>query len=125
MQFVLFPCKESPTETEGQTIPGVHIQQLDPLEKMSYTMQALKRNHCLRLARFIRLCDYIVVNMLHDLTLASVRHILFSLQELLNRTIEIEDIAKPIPEDEEDDETVPLLPLRTPTSVTQNTSTVS
>ncbi len=110
--------------TDDEQDGGPTFEQQDPIEKMSYTMQALKRNHCYRLSRFIRLCDYLVISMLHDLTLASVKYILSTLEGFLQDTITIEDIAQPIKEDEDDDESIPLLPLKTPTSSIQNTPSV-
>ena len=101
------------------------LEQLDPVEKMTYTMQAVKRSHCQRLSCFIRLCDYLVVNMLHKLALASVEHILVGLQRLVAQHIAIDDITEPIAEDETEGEPIPLLPLRTPVSSVQNTPSVS
>ena len=89
-----------------------------------YTMQALKRNHCQRLSCFIRLCDYVILSMLHDLTLDSEKHLLQSLSERASHVTEIEDFAEPIPDDEEEDEKVLLLPLKTPSSSVQNTPSV-
>ena len=98
---------------------------LDSIEMQKYTMQALKRNHCQRLSCFIRLCDYIILSMLHDLTLGSEKHLLQCLKERASCVIEIEDFAEPIPDDEEEDEKVMLLPLKTPSSSVQNTPSVS
>ena len=39
---------------------------------MTYTQQATKRQQCKRLTAFIRLCDYIVVDAMHSLTLNSI-----------------------------------------------------
>ena len=97
---------------------------LDPIEMQKYTMQALKRNHCQRLSCFIRLCDYVILSMLHDLTLDSEKHLLQSLRERASHVTEIEDFAEPIPDDEEEDEKVLLLPLKTPSSSVQNTPSV-
>ena len=114
--------------TDGKGEGGVvraSFQQQDPTEKMSYTMQALKRNHCLRLSRYIRMCDYMVNNMLHELVLQSVKTILSTMEGYLREPMEVEDIATPIKEDEDEDESVPLLPLKTPGSSIQNTPSVS
>ena len=62
--------------------------------------------------------------MLHFLTLTSVKYVLSRLEDFLKESVEIETIAEPIPEDEEEDESVPLLPLRTPASSLQNTPSV-
>ena len=93
------------------------MKTLDSPEMQTYTMQALKRNHCFKVSRFIRLCDYLILTMLHDLTLDSGKHLLNSLKHLVDQAVEIEDIAEPIPEDEQEDEKVLLLPLRTPSTV--------
>ena len=87
-------------------------------------MQAVKRNHCYRLSCYIRLCDYLVVTMLHNLIIFSMEDLLHNFQKLVDQPVEIEDIAEPIPEDEMEDEKVPLLPLRTPVSSNQNTPSV-
>ena len=114
-----------PVDGDRDVTATPSFQQLDPAERMSYTMQALKRNHCYRLSRFIRLCDYLMNNMLHDLVLGSVKTILTTLEGFLKEGIVIEEIAQPIKEDEDEDESVPLLPLKTPSSSIQNTPSVS
>ena len=111
-------------DDEEEVSSSPTFEQQDPIEKMSYTMQALKRNHCYRLTRFIRLCDYLVINMLHDLTLSSIQYILSTLEGFLQETIKIEEIAQPIKEDEDEDESIPLLPLKTHPSFIQNTPSV-
>ena len=39
----------------------------DSPDKMTYTEQANKRQHCKRLTSFIRLCDYLITNTMHSL----------------------------------------------------------
>ena len=39
----------------------------DSPDKMTYTEQANKRQHCKRLTAFIRLCDYLITNTMHSL----------------------------------------------------------
>lgn len=60
----------------------------------------------LSLCSFIRLCDYLVVTMLHNLTFKSVSHILTTLHEQHSKPVEIHDLAEPIPEDVEEQEKV-------------------
>jgi len=58
----------------------------------------------LSLCSFIRLCDYLVVTMLHNLTFKSVSHILNTLHEQLSKPVEIHNLAESIPEDVEEQE---------------------
>ncbi|XP_036606051.1 dynein heavy chain 6, axonemal [Trichosurus vulpecula] len=67
-------------------------------EKMSYTEQASKRHHCIRLTCFIRLIDYLIVNTLHMLTVNSVNTLLNYLMEKLKQTPPVEVIQKWIDE---------------------------
>ena len=139
--------------------PG--LVQLDPKEKMTYTEQAAKRQHCQRLTRccmhemltfhvqfhiiilfipykssfrtvcyasevyltlmyayttfpcsFIRLCDYLVVTMLHGLTLQSCTQLLSLLQSQLEKAVEVTDIVKAIPEDVDEQEKILQVSLR-------------
>ena len=83
----------------GRGQPETELVQQDPLPKMSYTEQAAKRTHCQRLTSFIRLCNYLVVTMLHDLTVKSVSTILSTLHDQLAKPVEIADIVQPIPDD--------------------------
>ena len=55
---------------------------------------------------FIRLCDYLVVTMLHNLTVKSVTHILTVLHDQLSKPVEIHDLVQPIPEDVEEQEKI-------------------
>ena len=98
---------------------GDHLSvQMDPKEKMTYTMQASKRTHCQRLARFIRLCDFIVVNMLHQFSVKSYSVLLENLQDQVTKSVEIVDLVT-LPkgsEADEDDDDVEI--PRIPTNVT-------
>ncbi|XP_074052253.1 dynein axonemal heavy chain 6 isoform X2 [Macrotis lagotis] len=63
-------------------------------EKMTYTEQASKRHHCMRLSCFIRLIDYLIVNTLHVLTVNTVNTLLNYLTEKIKQTPPIEVIQK-------------------------------
>uniref|UniRef100_A0A8C2LDF4 Dynein, axonemal, heavy chain 6 n=1 Tax=Cricetulus griseus TaxID=10029 RepID=A0A8C2LDF4_CRIGR len=68
-------------------------------EKMSYTEQASKRHHCMRLTCFIRLNDYLIQNTLHVLTVNSASSLLNYLTDKLKRTPSAEIIEKWITEE--------------------------
>ena len=51
---------------------------------------------------FIRLCDYLVVTMLHGLTRHSCSRLLNLLRLQLEKAVEVTDIVKDIPEDVEE-----------------------
>lgn len=53
---------------------------------------------------FIRLCDFIVVTMLHELTVCSASSILTVLQEQVSETVDIVDLVQQIPDDIEEQE---------------------
>lgn len=97
-------------QDEGERLPV----QLDPKEKMTYTMQASKRTHCQRLTSFIRLCDFIVVNMLHQFSAKSYSVLLERLQDQVTKTVEIVDLVtspKKVDGEEDDDEVeIPRIP---------------
>jgi len=102
------------------------LVQLDSREKQSYTEQAAKRKHCQRLTRyiatsksiefssvidffpssFIRLCDYLVVSMLHDLAVKSTSHVLTVLKAQTGKEVEIIELAQEIPDDIEKQEEI-------------------
>ena len=90
----------------------------DPKEKMTYTMQANKRTHCQRLTSFIRLCDFIVINMLHQFSTKSYSVLLEHLQDQVTKTVEIVDLVTSPKKDgdQEDDDEVEI--PRIPTNVT-------
>ena len=93
---------------------------LDVKEKQTYTMQASKRSHCQRLTRwiiniltfylnqlilsFIRVCNYIVVTMLHNLAVLSANSLLEYLQNQLAKPTIIEDIVHPVTINEDGEE---------------------
>ncbi len=49
------------------------------------------------LCRFIRLCDYLVVTMLHDLSTTSVEFVLKKLQLQVSKSVVVSDFITPIP----------------------------
>nr|KAF6446457.1 dynein axonemal heavy chain 6 [Rousettus aegyptiacus] len=68
-------------------------------EKMTYTEQASKRHHCVRLTCFIRLNDYLIENTMHVLTVNSVNSLLNYLTDKLKRTPSADVIQKWITEE--------------------------
>ncbi|XP_055256564.1 dynein axonemal heavy chain 6 [Moschus berezovskii] len=70
----------------------------DP-EKMTYTEQASKRHHCMRLTCFIRLNDYLIENTMHILTVNSASSLLNYLTDKLKRTPSADVIQKWITEE--------------------------
>ncbi|XP_032208513.1 dynein heavy chain 6, axonemal isoform X2 [Mustela erminea] len=68
-------------------------------DKMTYTEQASKRHHCLRLTCFIRLNDYLIENTMHVLTVNSVNSLLNYLTDKLKRTPSADVIQKWITEE--------------------------
>ncbi|XP_053520536.1 dynein axonemal heavy chain 6 [Artibeus jamaicensis] len=68
-------------------------------EKMTYTEQANKRHHCMRLTCFIRLNDYLIENTMHVITVNSVNWLLNYLTDKLKRTPSAEVIQKWITEE--------------------------
>ena len=55
---------------------------------------------------FIRLCDYLVVTMLHNLTVHSCTGLLSVLQSQLVKSVEVTDIVKSIPDNVEEQEKI-------------------
>ncbi|XP_064174621.1 dynein axonemal heavy chain 6 isoform X1 [Anguilla rostrata] len=55
-------------------------------EKMGYTEQAIKRNHCKRLTCFIRLADFMIVNTMHILVVNSISTLLNVLNDQVQCT---------------------------------------
>ena len=53
---------------------------------------------------FIRLCDFIVVTMLHDLSVRSASSILTVLQDQVSESVDMFDLVQPIPDDIEEQE---------------------
>uniref|UniRef100_A0A8C8W0I7 Dynein, axonemal, heavy chain 6 n=1 Tax=Peromyscus maniculatus bairdii TaxID=230844 RepID=A0A8C8W0I7_PERMB len=68
-------------------------------EKMTYTEQASKRHHCMRLTCFIRLNDYLIQNTLHVLTVNTASSLLNFLSDKLKRTPSADVIQKWITEE--------------------------
>ncbi|XP_032736568.1 dynein heavy chain 6, axonemal isoform X2 [Lontra canadensis] len=68
-------------------------------DKMTYTEQASKRHHCLRLTCFIRLNDYLIENTMHVLTVNSANSLLNYLTDKLKRTPSADVIQKWITEE--------------------------
>ncbi|MXQ83245.1 hypothetical protein E5288_WYG018809 [Bos mutus] len=68
-------------------------------EKMTYTEQASKRHHCMRLTCFIRLNDYLIENTMHVLTVNSASSLLNYLTDKLKRTPSADIIQKWITEE--------------------------
>uniref|UniRef100_A0A8D2JQJ9 Dynein axonemal heavy chain 6 n=1 Tax=Sciurus vulgaris TaxID=55149 RepID=A0A8D2JQJ9_SCIVU len=68
-------------------------------EKMTYTEQASKRHHCMRLTCFIYLNDYLIENTLHVLTVNSTNSLLNYLTDKLKRTPSADVIQKWITEE--------------------------
>ncbi|XP_007947093.1 dynein axonemal heavy chain 6 [Orycteropus afer afer] len=68
-------------------------------EKMTYTEQASKRHHCMRLTCFIRLNDYLIENTMHVLTVNSVNSLLNYLTDKLKRTPSVDVIQQWVTEE--------------------------
>ncbi|CAE1329167.1 DNAH [Acanthosepion pharaonis] len=67
--------KENELMTDGCVTSGLEYDYdilVEAPEKMTYTEQANKRAHCRRLACFIHLADYLIVNTMHTLAVNSV-----------------------------------------------------
>ena len=113
--------EEEATEEEG-TASNVKDKEEwvgDDEKMMTYTMQANKRTHCQRLTSFIRLCDYIVANMLHNFAVKSVETLLNNLQEQVAKTVEIVDLVAPVKLTEDGEEVEDDIPIpRIPTDMT-------
>ena len=59
---------------------------------------------CCRDHSFIRLCDYLVVTMLHDLTVKSTTHILSVLEAQTTKDAQITDLVQELPDSIEEQE---------------------
>ena len=53
---------------------------------------------------FIRLCDYLVITMLHRMSVHSAEKILFTLEDQTTQIIQVQDLIKSIPESIEEQE---------------------
>ncbi|XP_060043693.1 dynein axonemal heavy chain 6 [Erinaceus europaeus] len=78
---------------------GFELTAYGDTEKMTYTEQASKRHHCMRLTCFIRLNDYLIENTMHDLTVNSVNSLLNYLTDKLKRTPSADIIQKWVTEE--------------------------
>ncbi|KAG9342632.1 hypothetical protein JZ751_016069 [Albula glossodonta] len=85
--FIPDYCTYEPGEGEESMLTE-EMEQLykDAPEKMSYTEQAIKRNHCQRLTCFIRLADFLIVNTMHILVVNSITTLLNVLKSQVNCT---------------------------------------
>ncbi|KAL1023853.1 hypothetical protein UPYG_G00047240 [Umbra pygmaea] len=72
--------------SDSKPSPDMELLFNEVPEKMSYTEQAKKRQHCRRLTCFIRLADYMIVNTLHTLAVKAVSRLRGVLQEHIDRT---------------------------------------
>jgi dynein heavy chain len=63
-----------------------HEVEGDEPEKMTYTQQANKRQHCRRLTSFIRLCDYLITTTMHALAMNSVTKLLERFDKMIQVT---------------------------------------
>ncbi|XP_054978204.1 dynein axonemal heavy chain 6 [Sorex araneus] len=97
--FVPDDCISDYTEDFYKVSDGFELASFGNNEKMTYTEQASKRHHCVRLTCFIRLCDYLIENTLHYLTVNSLRSLLNYLSEKLKRTPPADIIQKWITDD--------------------------
>lgn len=62
-----------------------------PPKKLSYTEQSARRTECLKLKRFVKLSDYLIVNTLHMLLVESLRDFLKSVfQGCSNRDVAVD-----------------------------------
>jgi len=64
-----------------------HEVEGDEPEKMTYTQQANKRQHCRRLTSFIRLCDYLITTTMHALAMNSVTKLLERFDKMIQGII--------------------------------------
>ncbi|EPY82102.1 hypothetical protein CB1_000688086 [Camelus ferus] len=100
--FVPDDCAREYAEGYGK-IPGsgslIEFSAPGDTEKMTYTEQASKRHHCLRLTCFIRLNDYLIENTMHVLTVNSASSLLNYLTDKLKRTPSADTIQKWITEE--------------------------
>ncbi|XP_029794387.1 dynein heavy chain 6, axonemal [Suricata suricatta] len=100
--FIPDDCQQKPVEDYCKMPDGKGLIELPAYahsEKMTYTEQASKRHHCMRLTCFIRLNDYLIENTLHVLTVNSVNSLLNYLTDKLKRTPPADVIQKWITEE--------------------------
>ncbi|XP_010633543.1 dynein heavy chain 6, axonemal [Fukomys damarensis] len=100
--FVPDDCAFEPEEDLDRTI-NIEMTFESPTfgnsEKMTYTEQASKRHHCMRLTCFIRLNDYLIENTLHVLTVNSANSLLNYLTDKIKRTPSADVIQKWVTEE--------------------------
>ncbi|XP_004691642.1 PREDICTED: dynein heavy chain 6, axonemal [Condylura cristata] len=84
--FVPDDSPYDPNAEYYKTSEGFDLPAYGESEKMTYTEQASKRHHCMRLTCFIRLNDYLIENTMHVLTVNSVNSLLNYLTDKLKRT---------------------------------------
>ncbi|XP_004437259.1 PREDICTED: dynein heavy chain 6, axonemal [Ceratotherium simum simum] len=100
--FIPDDCIFEPTEASCKMPDSGSFVELPAYtnpEKMTYTEQASKRHHCMRLTCFIRLNDYLIENTMHVLTVNSVNSLLNYLTDKLKRTPSADVIQKWITEE--------------------------
>ncbi|XP_053056801.1 dynein axonemal heavy chain 6 isoform X1 [Acinonyx jubatus] len=103
--FIPDDCQHKPVEDYCKMPDGEGLTELPAYsdsEKMTYTEQASKRHHCMRLTCFIRLNDYLIENTMHILTVNSVNSLLNYLTDKLKRTPSADVIQKWITEEKPD-----------------------
>nr|XP_060479238.1 dynein axonemal heavy chain 6 [Panthera onca] len=103
--FIPDDCQHKPVEDYCKMPDGGGLTELPAYsdsEKMTYTEQASKRHHCMRLTCFIRLNDYLIENTMHILTVNSVNSLLNYLTDKLKRTPSADVIQKWITEEKPD-----------------------
>uniref|UniRef100_A0A452TJF6 Dynein axonemal heavy chain 6 n=1 Tax=Ursus maritimus TaxID=29073 RepID=A0A452TJF6_URSMA len=100
--FIPDDCPHKPVEDHCKIQDGGGLTELPAYtdsDKMTYTEQASKRHHCMRLTCFIRLNDYLIENTMHVLTVNSVNSLLNYLTDKLKRTPSADVIQKWITEE--------------------------
>ncbi|XP_021113900.1 dynein heavy chain 6, axonemal [Heterocephalus glaber] len=100
--FLPDDCSFEPEEDLDRTV-NVEMPFESPTfgdsKKMTYTEQASKRHHCIRLTCFIHLNDYLIENTLHVLTVNSASSLLNYLTDKIKRTPSADVIQKWITEE--------------------------
>eukprot|EP00071_Canis_lupus_P026518 XP_022260075.1 dynein heavy chain 6, axonemal [Canis lupus familiaris] len=100
--FIPDDCIHKPVEDYHKMQDGGSLIDLPAYadsDKMTYTEQASKRHHCMRLTCFIRLNDYLIGNTMHVLTVNSANSLLNYLTDKLKRTPSADVIQKWITEE--------------------------
>uniref|UniRef100_A0A8C0KKM0 Dynein axonemal heavy chain 6 n=1 Tax=Canis lupus dingo TaxID=286419 RepID=A0A8C0KKM0_CANLU len=100
--FIPDDCIHKPVEDYHKMQDGGSLIDLPAYadsDKMTYTEQASKRHHCMRLTCFIHLNDYLIGNTMHVLTVNSANSLLNYLTDKLKRTPSADVIQKWITEE--------------------------